>query len=173
MNTLFLEVSEHYQGERSKVQYQKLLTNTNIILPLTISKTKELIPCSDLKKTTYSKIRQLTTEFIPIINPMGIETIPSKIVIMLKDDISYSMQSIIYCKHDETCQHLLLIRQKSHQLLEHFKGRMTKWTEQVLSQSVFFFVVPKYQKKVIFEQMADYMYFESIFSLYLSGFKKK
>ena len=50
------------------------------------------------EETTYSKIRQLLTE----LNPMGINTIPPKIVIMLKDDVSYSMQSIANMMIDQS-----------------------------------------------------------------------
>ena len=48
-------------------KYQHHITVKNI-------KNKRINSLFGFEETTYSKIRQLATEFIPIINPMGIET---------------------------------------------------------------------------------------------------
>ena len=53
------------------------------------------------EETTYSKIRQLLTE-LNLNKPMGMDMIPPKTVIMLKDDISYSMQSITNMMIDQS-----------------------------------------------------------------------
>ena len=64
-------------------------------------KKKRINSSFGVEETTYSKIRQLLTEPNPN-KPMGIDTIPPKIVIMLKVDISYSMQSIANMMIDQS-----------------------------------------------------------------------
>ena len=64
-------------------------------------KKKRINSSFGVEETTYSKIRQLLTELNPN-KPMGIDTIPPKIVIMLKVDISYSMQSIANMMIDQS-----------------------------------------------------------------------
>ena len=98
---------------------------------------------------------------------MGIDTIPLKIVIMLKDDISYSMQSIANMMIDQST---FSDQAKISSVTPTFKKdvKMDKTNYRPIS------VLPclsNILEKVIFEQMADY--FELIFSPYLSGFRKR
>ena len=129
-------------------------------------KKKRINSSFGFKEATYSKIRQLLTELNPN-KPMGIDMIPPKIVIMLKDDISYSMQSIANIMTDQST---FPDQAKISSVTPAFKkdDKMDKTNDRPIS------VLPclsKILEKVIFEQMADY--FESIFSPYLSGFRKR
>ena len=98
---------------------------------------------------------------------MGIDTIPPKIVIILKNDISYSMQSIANMMIDKSA---FPDQTKITSVIPAFKKdyKMDKTNYRPIS------VLPclsKILEKVIFEQMADYL--ESIFSPYLPGFRKR
>ena len=129
-------------------------------------KKKRINSSFGFKETTYSKIRQLLTELNPN-KPMGIDMIPPKIVIMLKDDISYSMQSIANMMIDWST---FSDQAKISSVTPAFKkdDKMDKMNYRPIS------VLPclsKILEKVIFEQVADY--FESIFSPYLSRFRKR
>ena len=98
---------------------------------------------------------------------MDIDTIPPKIVIMLKDDISYSMQSIANMLTDQST---FPDRAKISSVTLAFKkdDKMAKMNYKPIS------VLPclsKILEKIIFKQIADY--FESIFSPYLSRFRKR
>ena len=98
---------------------------------------------------------------------MDIDTIPPKIVIMLKDDISYSMQSIANKMIDQST---FPDQAKISSVTPAFKkdDKMDKTNYRPIS------VLPclsKILEKVIFEQMADYC--ELIFSPYLSGCRKR
>ena len=113
------------------------------------------------EETTYKKIRQFLTKLNPN-KPMGKDTIPPKIVIMLKDDISYSMQSIANMMIDQSA---FPDQAKISSVTLAFKkdDKMDKTDYRPIS------VLPclsKVLEEIIFEQMADY--FESIFSPYLS-----
>ena len=111
--------------------------------------------------TTYSKIRQLLTELNPN-KPMGIDTIPPKILIMLKDDISYSMQSVANMMINQST---FPDQAKISSVTPAFKkdDKMDKTHYRPISALPCLSKIPE---KVIFEQMADY--FESIFTPYLS-----
>ena len=129
-------------------------------------KKKRINSSFGFKEITYSKIRQLLTELNPN-KPMGIDMIPPQIVIMLKDDIRYSMQSIANMMIDQST---FLDQAKISSVTPAFKkdGKMDRTNYRPIS------VLPclsKILEKVIFEQMADY--FESIFFPYLSGFRKR
>ena len=129
-------------------------------------KKKRINSSFGFEETTYSKIRQLLTELNPN-KPMGIDTIPPKIVIMLKDDISYSMQSIANMMIDQST---FSDQAKISSVTPTFKKdvKMDKTNYRPIS------VLPclsNILEKVIFEQMADY--FELIFFPYLSGFRKR
>ena len=98
---------------------------------------------------------------------MGIGTILSKIVIMLKDDISYSMQSIANMMIDQS---IFPDQAKISSITPAFKkeDKMDKMNYRLIS------VLPclsKILEKEIFKQMSDY--FEWIFSPYQSGFRKR
>ena len=98
---------------------------------------------------------------------MGIDTIPPKIVIMLRDDISFSMQSIANMMTDQST---FPDQAKISSVTPAFKkdDKMDKTNYRPIS------VLPclsKILEKIIFEQMEDY--FESIFSPYLCGFRKR
>ena len=98
---------------------------------------------------------------------MGIDTVPPKIVIMLKDDISYLMQSIANMMIDQLT---LPDQAKISSVTPAFKNndKMDKSNYRPIS------VLPclsKILEKIIFKQMADYG--ESIFSPYMSGFRKR
>ena len=93
---------------------------------------------------------------------MGIDTIPTKIVIILKDDISYSMQSIANIMINQST---FSAQAKISSVTPAFKkdDRTSKSNNRPIS------VLPclsKILEKEIFEQMADY--FQLIFSSYLS-----
>ena len=98
---------------------------------------------------------------------MGIDTVPPKIVIMLKDDISYLMQSIANMMTDQLA---FPDQAKISSVTPAFKknDKMDKTNYRPIS------VLPclsKILEKIIFKQMADYG--ESIFSPYMSGFRKR
>ena len=130
-------------------------------------KKKSINSSFGFEETTYSKIRQLLTE-LNRNKPMGIDTIPPKIVIMLKDDISYSMQSIANMMIDQST---FPDQAKISSVTPAFTkdDNMDKTNYRRIS------VQPCLSKilelKVIFKQMADN--FELIFSPYLSGFRKR
>ena len=119
-------------------------------------KKKRINSSFGFEETTYSKVRQLLTELNPN-KPMGIDTVPPKIMIMLKDDISYSKQSIANMMM--TDQSTFPDQAKISSVTPAFKkdDKMDKTSYRPIS------VLPclsKILEKIIFEQMADY--FESI-----------
>ena len=89
--------------------------------------------------TTYLKIRQLLTELNPN-KSMCIVTILLKIVIMLKDDISYSMHSVANMMIDQSTFH---DHAKISSVTPAFK-KDDKMGKTNYSQSVFCLVFPKY-----------------------------
>ena len=98
---------------------------------------------------------------------MGIDTILSKIVIMLKDDISYSMQSIANMMIDQS---ILPDQAKTSPITPAFKkeDKMDKTNYRPISVRP---CLSKILEKEIFKQMLHY--FEWIFSPYQSGFRKR
>ena len=97
---------------------------------------------------------------------MGKDMIPPKKVIMLKDDVSYSMQSIANLIDQSTFPD----QAKISSVTPAFKkdDKMDKTNYRLTS------VLPcpfKILEKIIFEQIVDYV--ELIFSPYLSGFRKR
>ena len=129
-------------------------------------KKKRINSSFGFEETTYSKMRQLLTELNPN-KPLGIDSIPPKIVIMLKDDISYSLQSIANMMTDQST---FPDQAKISSVTPEFKkdDKMDKTNYRPISVLPCLF---KMLEKVIFKQMADY--FESIFSPYLFGFRKR
>ena len=99
---------------------------------------------------------------------MGIDLIPPKIVIVLKDDIGYSMQSIANMMIDQsTFPNQAKIFSVTSPAFKK-DDKIDKTNYRLIS---FLSCIFKILENIIFEQMADY--FESIFSLYLSGFRKR
>ena len=92
---------------------------------------------------------------------MGTDTIPPKIVIMLRDDISYSVQSVANMMIDQST---FPDQAKISSVTPAFKkdDKIDKTNYRLIS------VLPclsKILEKVIIKQLADY--FESIFSPYV------
>ena len=93
--------------------------------------------------------------------------IPPKLVIMLKDDISYSMQSIANMMLDQsTFPDQAKISLVTPAFMK--DDKMDKMNYRPISVPP---CLSKILEKVILEQMADYI--QLIFSPYLSGFRKR
>ena len=69
---------------------------------------------------------------------MGIDTIPPKIVIMLKDNINYSMQSFSNMMMIVPYSSTFPDQGKSHQLLQHLR-KMKKSTKRITGRAVLSF----------------------------------
>ena len=128
---------------------------------------KKLNSTFTFEKTTSTNIRQLIRQ-LNSRKPMGIDTIPPKIIKMLNDNICDNTESIAY---SVITQSLFPDQAKvSLSITPVFKkdDRMEKKNYRpicVLS------CLSKVLEKIIFQQMGTY--FENIFSPYLSGFRKR
>ena len=157
LNEYFINIAEYTVGRRNPGlprrdiegsileiinKYEQHISTENI-------KKKRINSSFEFEETTYSKLRQLLTELNPN-KPMSIDTIPPKIVSLLKDDINCSMKSITNMMIDQsTFPDQAKISSVTPALKKDDKMDKTNYRPiSVLHLS-------KILEKVIFEQMAD------------------
>ena len=127
---------------------------------------KRLNSTFTFEKTTSTDIRQLILE-LNSRKPIGIDTIPPKIIKMLNDNMCDNINSI---SNSMITQSLFHDEAKISSVTPVFKKNTIEWRKELQTNQCTLLTFDS-TSKIIFQQMGAY--FENFFSPYLSDFRKR
>ena len=174
LNKYFISIAEYTAGRKitalpshnMEISISEIINKYENHISIQNIRNKKLNSTFTFEKTTSTNIRQLIRQ-LNSRKPMGIDTIPPKIIKMLNDNICDNIESIA---NSLITQLLFPDQAKVSSITPVFKkdDRMEKKNYRPISVLS---CLSKVLEKIIFQQMGAY--FENIFSPYLSGFRKR
>ena len=163
LNEYFISIAEYTASRQDiEISISEIINKYENHISMQNMRNKKLNSTFTFEKTTSTNIRQLNSR-----KPMGIDTIPPKIIKILNDNICDNIESIV---NSMIIQLLFPGQAKVSSITPVFKkdNRMEKKNCRPISVLS---CLSKVLEKIIFQQMGTY--FGNIFSPYLSGFRKQ